>query len=92
MSRRRVDLIVTDLNMPGMDGRTFLKLLQGNPVLCRKPVIVLSGNITDDLRFMFRDTPNVRLLSKPATGSQIALLVVSLFMNEKTASTATIEA
>lgn len=90
MSRRKVDLIITDLQMPGMDGRTFLNHLGANPLLSKKPVVVLSGNITQDVRDLFRDAVNVRLLSKPATAQQVAILVVSLLNQERQASGATV--
>ena len=35
-------LLFLDLNIPGMDGRTFLKHLKSHSTLCRIPVIVLT--------------------------------------------------
>ena len=37
MSNKKVDFIITDLQMPGMDGQTFLKMLHHNPLLRNKP-------------------------------------------------------
>jgi CheY-like chemotaxis protein len=44
----RSDLIVTDLNMPIMDGRGFREELARRPRLAGIPVIVLSAALTDD--------------------------------------------
>jgi two-component system chemotaxis response regulator CheY len=83
MTRQRVDLIVTDLEMPGMDGLTFLKHLKGNPILSQKPVLILSGNITEEMRAQAAPMPHVRLLNKSAQPEEI-ILEVSLMGYGKT--------
>lgn len=37
------DLVLTDLMMPGMDGRQLLRVLRGNPHTARLPVVFLSA-------------------------------------------------
>ena len=37
-------LILLDLNMPRMDGVTFLKIIKNDPILKRLPVIVLTSS------------------------------------------------
>lgn len=71
MTNKKVDLIVTDLQMPGMDGQSFLKILHRNPVLKGKPVLVLSGAITTELRSEFKACGTVRLLAKPSSEEEI---------------------
>jgi two-component system chemotaxis response regulator CheY len=71
MTHQKVDLIVTDLEMPGMDGMTFLKHLKGNPLLAKKPVLVISGTISDGLRARASELLNVRFLKKPASPEEI---------------------
>jgi two-component system, chemotaxis family, chemotaxis protein CheY len=44
----QVDLIITDLNMPDMDGFEFIKTLQETPEYKHIPVIILSS-MTDQL-------------------------------------------
>ena len=49
-----VDLIVTDLKMPRMDGRTFVRKLQSNPTTSEIPVLVVSsvaGSAEEDPAF-----------------------------------------
>jgi two-component system chemotaxis response regulator CheY len=71
MSQKKVDLIITDLEMPGMDGREFLSRIQSNSLLRRKAIIVFSGNITQELCKTFEDLSNVRFLYKPCSPQQI---------------------
>lgn len=37
------DLLLTDLNMPVMDGETLLKWVKSSPKLCELPVIVITS-------------------------------------------------
>jgi CheY-like chemotaxis protein len=46
---RRVDLILLDLMMPGMDGRTFLRILRSDQRHGHLPVIVLTALAEGDL-------------------------------------------
>jgi len=78
MSNKRVDLIVTDLQMPGMDGQTFLKILHRNPVLKYKPVLVLSGSFTSQLKEELKAYPTVRTLAKPSSEEEIAVTLKDL--------------
>ena len=42
------DLIISDLNMPYMDGLELLKALRGDEITKRVPVIVLTGSTSDE--------------------------------------------
>jgi len=72
MKSNRVSVIITDLQMPGMDGLSFIQLLQNNAVLKRKPVLVLSGNVNDEVRASLGTLAKVQILSKPSTPQQIS--------------------
>lgn len=71
MKTNKVDLIVTDLQMEGMDGDSFLHLLKRNSVLAKKPVLVLSGMITQTLRDEYADRSDVAFLPKPASAEKL---------------------
>jgi two-component system chemotaxis response regulator CheY len=72
MSQKKVDLIVTDLEMPGMDGREFLSLVQSNAILRRKPIIVFSSNIKQDLIQAYGSLGNIQFLHKPCEPARLA--------------------
>lgn len=78
LGRQTVDLIITDLNMPGMDGLTFVEKLRSNSVLKRKPVLILSGSLTDDLRHAAALDPLLSLLPKPASTPQLSAALQGL--------------
>jgi two-component system chemotaxis response regulator CheY len=71
MTQKKVDLIITDIEMPGMDGHTFLRLVRNNPVLKQKPIIVLSASYHSDLVNELEKEPLVRLLRKPSSPTEI---------------------
>jgi two-component system, chemotaxis family, chemotaxis protein CheY len=45
---QQVDLVITDLNMPNMDGFELIKALRENPAYKDLPVIILTS-LTDDV-------------------------------------------
>lgn len=45
-----VQLIITDIEMPQMDGHHFTKKVKNNEQLSQVPVIIFSSLITDSLR------------------------------------------
>jgi CheY-like chemotaxis protein len=78
LTQGKVDLITTDLEMPGVDGHRFLEILRLNPLLRRKKVLVFSSAIKPELVARFSDNPNVAFLNKPASAEAIALAVQGL--------------
>jgi CheY-like chemotaxis protein len=74
MKTNKIDLIVTDLQMEGMDGDSFLHLIKRNGVLAKKPVLVLSGLITQTLRDEYATRTDVAFLAKPASAEQLISL------------------
>ncbi|MEK4244868.1 chemotaxis protein [Psychrobacillus sp. FSL K6-2684] len=45
-----VQMVVTDIEMPQMDGHALTKMIKGNNNLSKLPVVIFSSLITDDLR------------------------------------------
>ncbi|MFH0990128.1 MAG: response regulator [bacterium] len=43
MPLQRIDLIITDLNMPDMDGFEFIRTVKDTPEYCEIPIIILSS-------------------------------------------------
>lgn len=75
MRNSRISLIITDLQMPGMDGMSFVQLLRNNGVLKRKPVLVLSGAVTDEIRASLDAFERLRILAKPAQAADLLAAV-----------------
>lgn len=71
MTRFKADLIVTDLQMPGMDGRAFIAKLRSNALLRKKSLLVLSGDDVNDLRALYRFDDGIRFLTKPSSADEI---------------------
>jgi CheY-like chemotaxis protein len=44
----RPDLILLDLNMPGMDGRQFLRAVKADEDLMTIPVVILTSSVAED--------------------------------------------
>ncbi|MCL4428336.1 MAG: response regulator [Deltaproteobacteria bacterium] len=62
-----INLIVTDLNMPQMDGITLLKNLKENEDTKKIPVILMSSNIPDKSEI----SGSFAFLQKPFTENEI---------------------
>jgi len=48
LSRELVDVVMTDINMPNMDGEQFVERLAADSVLCRIPVIIISTDRSEE--------------------------------------------
>ena len=62
-----VDLLLTDLNMPVMDGETLVKWIKASPKLCELPVIVITsaGNPAKEQQLLALGA--FRVLNKPVS-------------------------
>ncbi len=61
------DLLLTDLNMPVMDGQTLIKWIKASPKLCKMPIIVITsaGNPAKEAQLM--ELGAYRVLNKPVS-------------------------
>lgn len=59
------DLLVTDLNMPIMDGETLLKWVKGSPKLTHVPVVVITSAGNPAKAEQLRDLGAYAVLDKP---------------------------
>jgi two-component system chemotaxis response regulator CheY len=80
MKNNRVNLIVTDLQMPGMDGLSFVQLLRNNAVLKRKPVLVISGAVTEEAKASLASLEKISVLVKPVQPEALVLAVKNLLL------------
>jgi two-component system chemotaxis response regulator CheY len=65
--KQEIDLILTDLNMPVMDGETLVKWIKANPKLCEVPIIVITsaGNPAKEAQLL--ELGVYRVLNKPVS-------------------------
>jgi two-component system chemotaxis response regulator CheY len=80
MKNNRVNLIVTDLQMPGMDGLSFVQLLRNNAVLKKKPVLVLSGAVTEEAKASLASLEKLSILEKPVKPETLISAVKGLLL------------
>ena len=72
----QIDLVVTDVVMPGMNGREFVKALRGHtPGI---PVLYISGYTDDDIIRRGLTDSSVAFLQKPFNAKSLARLVRSV--------------
>ena len=73
--RQHVDLIVSDNQMPVMNGLEFLVQVRANPHFSTIPFILYSGNITDKIQRQAYQAGATAVLNKPYNFSDFAAIV-----------------
>ena len=64
-SSPRPDLMLLDLNLPGVDGREVLRTVKSDPALCSIPIVVMSTSVDEnDIDASYRMHAN-SFVSKP---------------------------
>lgn len=69
-----VALIITDLEMPQMDGHRLTKLIKTSPKFRSIPVVIFSSLITEEMRRKGKEVGADEQLSKPEIGHLIGIL------------------
>ena len=84
LEREQVDLLISDISMPDVDGYEFLRRVRSNPKLARLPAIAISGMRRDS------DIANARAagysahLGKPLSVERLAAIVHDLLPRRET--------
>ena len=79
--RTHYDLILLDLQMPGMDGFETMQRLRGLPAYSEVPVIALTAHHTDEYRTRCRQLGMQAFLSKPVRPDEL-LATVARHLNQ----------
>ncbi|MBO4779653.1 MAG: chemotaxis protein CheV [Selenomonadaceae bacterium] len=74
-----VGIIVSDVEMPQMDGHRFLKLVRANERLKDVPFVLFSSLINEEMRFKGEELGASAQISKPEIGQLIDLLDSFIF-------------
>lgn len=70
----KIQMVVTDIEMPQMDGHYLTKRIKGDKSLSKLPVIIFSSLITEDLRHKGQMVGADAQVSKPEITELIALI------------------
>jgi CheY-like chemotaxis protein len=71
------DLVILDLNMPGMHGFEFLRVVKDNPQTAHIPVIVNTSTVLEENEQRFLKTRAAAVLSKANTAPEDAMQMVT---------------
>jgi CheY-like chemotaxis protein len=71
LKREKVDLIVTDLNMPKMDGHTFIKKLKLLDETRTLPVVVISSMGNEQMEQELKGTGVLGIIHKPISPEKV---------------------
>lgn len=80
LTGERVHLIISDVNMPNMDGITFLKEVKKNPQYRFTPVIMLTTEGSDDKKRLGQEAGAKAWMVKPFQPQQMLAAVAKLVM------------
>lgn len=78
LRERRFDVVLLDLRMPDMDGRTVLKELTADAALASTPVIVFSAHADPSIAAEMHDLGCSAFLTKPFTLEELLAAVESV--------------
>jgi PAS domain S-box-containing protein len=76
--KRRPDLIVTDLIMPGLDGVELVRTLRNTPSTSTIPILMVSGRSQEDLRLEGFELGADSYLHKPYTERELRVRIRSM--------------
>jgi len=79
-----VDIILSDINMPVMDGITFIRLLQKDIITANIPVIVITTEGREACLKEFLELGVKTYLQKPFKPETIRNKLIEIFGNEQT--------
>lgn len=74
IENNKVSLVITDIQMPLMNGFEFLKLVKTSETFKSIPIVAISGNLPEDKDFLTEHRFDY-FLSKPYTSSQLLTLI-----------------
>ena len=72
---RSVDLVLTDQNMPRMDGMTLVRQLRASPQFVRTPVLILTTESSDEMKQAGRAAGATGWLVKPFNPTRLIEVV-----------------
>ena len=77
--RHSIDLLISDLKMPNMDGFALIRTLRSRPGFEYLPIIMLTGQSSDKCREEAKEVGVSAFIEKPFVPEQISGLIQSIF-------------
>ncbi|MCX6155425.1 MAG: chemotaxis protein [Candidatus Kapabacteria bacterium] len=77
----KVNIVITDIEMPRMDGYTLTKNIKSHPKLCKLPVVIFSSIISGEMLHKGRSVGVDAQLTKPQIGE--LLETINLLIEQK---------
>ena len=71
---KKINLVITDIEMPMMDGHRLTKLMKEDMRLKRIPVVIFSSLINEQMRVKGKEVGADEQLSKPEIGHLVEIL------------------
>lgn len=81
--KRRPDLIVTDLVMPGLSGVELVRTLRSTPSTSTIPILMISGRAPDELRIMGFELGADSYLPKPYTERELRARIRAMLQGQR---------
>lgn len=72
--RQQAALVITDIEMPQMDGHRLTKLIKSDPYLRQLPVIIFSSLISEEMRKKGKELGADEQLAKPEIGHLVRVM------------------
>ncbi len=81
----KVNIVITDIEMPEMDGHRLTKLIKDDPRLKKIPVVIFSSLINEQMYIKGRELGASEQLSKPEIGHLVEVMdkLISKFNEER---------
>jgi len=75
---KQYDIVVTDQNMPEMEGLEFVRILRSMPGYATTPIIVLTTETSDEMKVVFKQAGANGWMSKPFTPERMSAALAKL--------------
>lgn len=77
-----ISLLITDMNMPNLDGEGLLRAVKGSPKLNHIPVFVISSLANPALEHELKQVGVDKIIYKPATPQKLLEAIEQVFPKE----------
>ncbi len=82
MTEKKYDLVITDLNMPEMDGIELVTRISKEPEFAKTPVIVVTSAGNEEQRALLNNLGVLAVISKPISQSDLIKAIGEILESE----------